>query len=183
MTKPALPKKYAWLSQEPGPRLLCELLALYGTVEAAGPANNPLILSWASSIGLGKVYRSDAIAWCGLTVAYAAAQAGWDHAPRGNPLWARNWLSWGDSVAPGHPMLGDVLVFARGRGGHVGLYAAEDQDCFHVLGGNQGDSVSIKRIAKGRLLGARRCPWRINQPANVRRVFMTADGAVSTNEA
>ena len=41
----------------------------------------------------------------------------------------------------------------------------------------------IKRIAKNRLLGCRRCPWRINQPAAVRPIVLAANGALSTNEA
>lgn len=176
-----LPKPYAWLADEPGPRLMKEMLALHGTVEAKGSRNNPLILKWAKSIGLGKVYKADSVAWCGLTVAYAASQAGWDHAPRGNALWARNWAAWGD--AADKPMLGDVLVFVRKGGGHVGIYVAEDATAYHVLGGNQGDAVTIKRIAKNRLLAARRCPWRVNQPGNVRRVIVAASGGLSKNEA
>ena len=81
----------------------------------------------------------------------------------------------------------DVLVFWRGAAsgfnGHVGLYVGEDRDAFHVLGGNQSDRVMIKRIATNRLLGSRRCPWRINQPATVRPVVLAASGALSTNEA
>jgi hypothetical protein len=49
--------------------------------------------------------------------------------------------------------------------------------------GNQSDRVMIKRISKTRLLGARRCPWRINQPAAVRPVVLSATGTLSTNEA
>ena len=176
-----LPTPYAWLADEPGPRILKEMFALYGTIEAPGKANNPLILKWAKSIGLGRVYKADSVAWCGLTVAYAAAQAGWDHAPRGNALWARNWAAWGNSAET--PMLADVLVFIRKGGGHVGLYVGEDAKAFHVIGGNQGDAVTIKRIAKSRLLAARRCPWRVNQPDNVRRVIMSASGGMSKNEA
>jgi len=176
-----LPKQYAWLRDEPGPRLLVEGLKTYGTAETPGPGNNPSIMSWAKSIGLAKTYKADAVAWCGLWMAYTALQAGWDAAPAGNALWARNWLRWGNPASV--PMLGDVLVFSRGAGGHVGVYVGEDRDCFHVLGGNQSDRVSIKRIARSRQLGARRCPWRINQPANVRRVVMAATGPVSTNEA
>ena len=63
------------------------------------------------------------------------------------------------------------------------LNPGEDAQAFHVLGGNQSDRVMIKRIAKNRLLGARRCPWRINQPAAVRPVVLAANGALSTNEA
>lgn len=33
------------------------------------------------------------------------------------------------------------------------------------------------------LLGIRRCPWRINQPANVRVIKLAAIGSLSTNEA
>ena len=43
--------------------------------------------------------------------------------------------------------------------------------------------ASPKRIAKNRLLGARRCPWRVNQPVAVRPVVLAANGALSTNEA
>lgn len=179
-----LPAQYLWLSDEDGPRILLEMLKLYGTVEKPGPKNNPLILKWATEIGLGHVYNQDSIAWCGLTVGYAAAQAGWDYAPRGNALWARNWLAWGTPVDLGKEMLGDVLVFSRGAvSGHVGLYVAEDQTCFHVLGGNQSDAVNIKRVEKDRLLSGRRCAWRVNQPSNVRKVRMTASGVISRSEA
>ena len=176
-----LPVRYGWLSEEPGPRILVEFLKLHGTAEKPGPGNNPSILAWAKAVGLAHVYKADATAWCGLAMAYAALQAGWDAAPRGNALWARNWLFWG-TPAP-VAMLGDVLVFSRGMGGHVGVYVGEDRECFHVLGGNQSDAVNIKRIARKRLLGSRRCPWRINQPANVRPISLSATGAVSTNEA
>lgn len=176
-----LPATYAWLADEPGPRILTEFVKVYGTAELKGPGSNPTIIQWAKSIGLGHVYKSDAVAWCGLTMAYVAAQAGWDHAPKGNALWARNWLVWGNPVEL--PMLGDVLVFGRGSAGHVGLYVGEDRDAYHVLGGNQGDRVSISRKPKARLLGARRCPWRINQPSNVRRIFLAASGALTGSEA
>jgi uncharacterized protein (TIGR02594 family) len=174
---------YAWLASEPGPRILVEMLKLYGTIETPGEESNPLILSWAEEIGLGHVYKGDEIPWCGLTVAYAAAQAGWDYSPRGNALWARNWLHWGNKIFKDDAMLGDVLVFARGNAGHVALYVGEDATHFHILGGNQGDAVNIKRKDKTELLGVRRCPWRVAQPANVRKVVLAETGPVSTGEA
>lgn len=178
-----LPKQYAWLANEPGPRILLEMLKLHGTIETPGDKSNPLILSWAKEIGLGHVYKSDAIAWCGLAVGYAAAQAGWDYAPRGNALWARNWLAWGTPVKLGEEMLGDVLVFSRGAvSGHVALYVGEDKTAFHILGGNQSDAVNIKRIEKARLLSGRRCAWRVMQPPNVRKIWMAATGPISKNE-
>jgi uncharacterized protein (TIGR02594 family) len=180
-----LPGPYAWLKDEPGPRILKEFVNIHGTVEQVGTGSNPTILAWARSVGLEKVYRDDEIAWCGLAMAYVAGQAGWDNAPRGNALLARNWQHWGNHAEV--PMLGDVLVFWRGSRtgtmGHVGVYVGEDDEAFHLIGGNQGDKVSIKRLSRTRLLQARRCPWRINQPANVRRVLLVPNGGLSADEA
>ena len=180
-----LPAAYAWLNAEPGPRLLKEFVHIHGTAEQLGPGSNPTILAWARSVGLERIYRDDAVAWCGLAMAYVAGQAGWDNAPRGNALLARNWQHWGNPAEV--PMLGDVLVFWRGARngfqGHVGVYVGEDAAAFHVIGGNQEDKVTIKRLGRDRLLQARRCPWRINQPANVRRVPLAANGGLSGNEA
>jgi uncharacterized protein (TIGR02594 family) len=178
-----LPPAYKWLEAEPGPRILLEMLKIYGTVETPGPDNNPTIMQWAKAVGLERVYKNDATAWCGLAVAYAAGQAGWDNAPLGNALWARNWAAWGNPVAPGAAMLGDVLVFARGTGGHVALYVGEDNTHFHILGGNQSDAVNIRRKEKSLLIAARHCPWRIQQPANVRKMYLSATGVISENEA
>lgn len=194
----ALPKQYAWLANERAPKILLQMLALYGTLEKPGAADNPVILGWAKEVGLSKTYTHDSIAWCGLTMAVAAKRAGYE--PVKDPLWARNWATWGLDVTV--PMLGDVLVFNREyrdaqgnlrQAGHVGEYVGEDAGCYHVLAGNQGgwvgdkkvpgDAVSITRIAKSRLIAARRSPWKIGVPANVRRVWLKADGAPSVNEA
>lgn len=190
-----LPQHYAWLKNEGAPRLLMEGIKTFGTVETPGPNSNPAILDWAKKAKLGKVYKDDSIAWCGLWMAYTALQAGWD-TPK-NPLGAQNWLKFGTPVPitkgrrgtrGRYPMLGDVLVFWRDNPkswkGHVGLYVGEDETHFHVLGGNQKDSVSIVRIAKNRLKGARRCKWKVNQPGNVRRVWLSPEGTpTTTNEA
>ena len=167
-----LPAEYRWLSDEDGPRILLEMLKLYGTIETPGPGNNPLILKWATSIGYGNVYNRDEIPWCGLVIAYAAQQAGWD-VPL-NPLWARNWLKWGTPTSPA--MLGDVLVFPRGQGGHVAFYVGEDKTHYHILGGNQSDKVCIVRRAKKPILAIRQAPWRVAQPPNVRKVMLSASG-------
>jgi uncharacterized protein (TIGR02594 family) len=178
-----IPPEFLWLADEDGPRVLKEMLKLYGTIETPGPGNNPLILRWAEAVGLGHVYRSDETPWCGLTMSYACAQAGYDYAPRGNALWARNWLAWGNSVPLGKEMLGDILVFQRGNAGHVALCVGETATHFWILGGNQNDSVNIKSKAKADLLSGRRCAWRVNQPDNIRKVFMLANGQRTSNEA
>ncbi|MGU9981442.1 TIGR02594 family protein [Phreatobacter sp. HK31-P] len=169
----ALPARYSWLANEPGPKMLHEALKLYGTREFVGPTHNPVILGWAKEIGQPG-YTSDETAWCGLFMGIAAHRAGWEAKPKTNALWARNWAHWGTPADI--PMLGDVLVFPRGAGGHVGLYIGEDSRNFFVLGGNQGNEVSIIAKPKVPLIAARRAPWRISQPANVRRVTLNGAG-------
>lgn len=173
-----LPIAYQWLGQEPSPRHLLKAVELYGVTEAVGSANNPAILGWAKELGLDKVYDEDSIPWCGLFTAIVMKRA--DRQPVKDPLWAANWANFG--VEAKVPMLGDVLVFTRQGGGHVGLYVGEDNQAYHVLGGNQGDKVSIVRIAKARLSSARR-PAYMLQPVNVRKVVLKSSGKLSTNEA
>lgn len=176
-----LPKNYAYLGREPGPKMLVEALKLYGTLEKPGDSDNPVILDWAKETGQAT-YKADATPWCGLFMAVVAKRAGKPPCPL-NPLWALNWALWG--VAADKPMLGDVLSFTRktatGIAGHVGLYVGEDATAFHVLGGNQGDAVSITRVLKSRLKAARRS-YKI-QPANVRTIRLSSGGKLSTNEA
>lgn len=190
-----LPAKYAFLAKEPGPLLLKEALNLYGVVEAPGPANNPKIVAWADEVAAsnptayskwaGQWYDKDSIAWCGLFMAVCAVRASQGRPERMPPekyLGALEWAKWGVPVSKIGAMLGDVLTFTREGGGHVGIYVGEDADAFHVLGGNQSDAVTITRIMKARLHAVRR-PVYNQQPANVRKIMMSATGPVSRNEA
>ena len=94
--------------------------------------------------------------WCGLFVAHCLKTAlGEIETPR-RQVQARPWLGFGRAVAP---QLGAVVVLwkvaRRAPFGHVGFYWGEDADAFHLIGGNQQDSVTIERYPKARLLGAR----------------------------
>ena len=173
-----LPKKYAWLAQEGAPRHLVKALELYGITEVVGSQHNPVILNWAKEVDLENVYKADEIPWCGLFVAVIMKRAGRPIVK--DPLWARNWLNFG--VASLLPMLGDVLVFGRDGGGHVGIYVGEDKNNFFVLGGNQGNQVNVAKISKKRLLGARTPIYRV-APTNIRRIFLNIEGKPSENEA
>lgn len=172
-----LPKQYAWLANEGAPKMLVEALKLYGTQEKPGGANNPAIVAWANECRIPG-YNADSIPWCGLFLAVVAKRAG--KPVIDSPLWARSWAKWG--TASPDAALGDVLVFVREGGGHVGLYVGEDSACYHVLGGNQGDAVSIRRLAKSRCIAVRRL-YAVAAPANVRPVRLAPDGQPSTNEA
>lgn len=175
----ALPAQYAWLSKEGGPKMLIEALKLFGTLEAPGAKDNPVILAWAAELGLSKTYSHDSIPWCGLFMGIVAKRA--EKLVPDSPLWALSWADFG-SAATGGAMLGDVLTFKRNGGGHVALYVGEDATAYHCLGGNQSDKVCITRIAKSRLYRARRPVYAV-QPANVRKVKLASTGKLSTNEA
>lgn len=168
-------KGYEWLLKEQAPNMLLQMLAIYGVKETPGAGDNPIIMAWADETGLRNVYKHDSVAWCGLACAVAAKRSSWDYAPKGNALWALNWASWGNA-APS-PMLGDVMTFNRDGGGHVALYVGEDDTHYHILGGNQSDQVNIVRKAKSSFYKARRAPWRIAQPANVRKIILSSSGA------
>ncbi len=176
---PKLPPVYQWLERiEPLPLMIRYALDALGTIEASGPADNPTIIGWARETGLSVSYGNDAIPWCGLFMAMVAKRAGKKIPDK--PLWALNWSRFG--AAAETAVLGDVLVFKRDGGGHVGLYVAEDDRAFHVLGGNQSDRVCFTRIARGRLHAIRRPLYRV-MPASAKACRLTATGGLSRNEA
>jgi len=82
--------------------------------------------------------------------------------------------------------LGAVMVFWRGSPngwkGHVGFYWAQDNDAYHIIGGNQANSVSVTRIAKTRLLSAR-WPQGGLSSDNITRLAANNGRLLSSNEA
>jgi uncharacterized protein (TIGR02594 family) len=158
-----------------------EAMRLIGTKEQPGAGSNPELIHWAQQCNID--YQSDDIPWCGLFVSHCiAATLPEERLPSG-PLLARSWRKFGSPCKPA--VQGAVLVFWRGSPdastGHVGFYRSEDQDAYHVLGGNQSDSVSTCRVAKSRLLEAR---WPFTA-ASLKGQVVTAQGqgALSHNEA
>jgi len=174
-----LPKEYSWLKTIGTlPRMVSEALAELGTIETPGAGNNTKIIGWAKETGLQNVYTADSIPWCGLFMAVVAKRA--DKPFPSTPLWALSWSKFG--LQAGQPRLGDILTFVRKGGGHVGLYVGEDQQAYHVLGGNQSDKVCFTRIDKARLHAVRRPAYRV-QPDTVRPFVLAAGGTLSQNEA
>ena len=167
-----------FLEKEPAPKVFKIAYDLIGTKEKIGKENNPIIMDWAKQVGLTKTYSADSIPWCGLFVAYCVSKAGFEVVK--NPLWARNWANFGTKEKKA--MLGDILTFVRDGGGHVGIYVGENRTGYFVLGGNQGDEVSIVKIAKSRCLSINRCKWKIKQPDNVREIWIDLNAPLSTNE-
>ena len=103
-------------------------------------------------------------AWCAAFVNATLRQSG--RQGTGSNM-ARSFLDWGQPVT--QPTEGDLAVFSRGDPegpyGHVGFFQGyDDQGNILVLGGNQGDAVSVAAYSPDRLLGFRRSDGSSPQP-------------------
>lgn len=103
----------------------------------------------------------DEVAWCSAFANWATKQAG---IAGTNSAAARSWLSWGQPLKA--PRLGCIVVFWRGEPtsaqGHVALYLGDDgPDRIRVIGGNQGDAVSVASYPRERVLAYR---WPVGVP-------------------
>ena len=161
------------------PRMIREALALLGTTEILSSKSNQIIVNWAKETKIkdDDWYNNDSIPWCGLFMAVVAQRA--DKEIPKLPLSALSWANFGNKVSDA--MLGDVLVFKRKGGGHVGLYVGETKTSYYVLGGNQSDKVSITRILKDRLFSINRPTYNI-MPESVKKYIYTDSGILSNNE-
>lgn len=166
------------------PAWLLAARALLGTREAAGGANNKTILGWAKMLGmkvLGIAYNADSVPWCGLFVAHCLRAGGVALTGMAVGVRAKAWATWGSAIAADRLAPGAILVFDREGGGHVAFYVGEDATHYHVLGGNQGDAVTIMRLSKLRCVARR---WPSGWPVIGGPVKLAANGApVSRNEA
>lgn len=159
---------------------LIEAARLLGLKEVMGAGSNPVIMDWAHE--LHAAVPDDGTPWCGLFVAHCITSALPNDSIPANFLGARQWRRFGMMCSP---QFGSVLVFwretkASGKG-HVGFYWAEDNTHYHVLGGNQSDSVSITRVAKNRFLEAR---WPASLPTQgITRTASESGALLSVNEA
>jgi uncharacterized protein (TIGR02594 family) len=126
--------------------------------------HHPFIQWCHESCGLG-LDQPDEVPWCSSFVNRIA----WElRLPRSKSARARSWLTVGTPITltdaePGF----DVVVLKRGgenepgpevllAQGHVGLFAGLEGEKVLVLGGNQGDMVSIAPFRRDRVLGVRR---------------------------
>lgn len=181
-----LPSAYRWLGNVDGlPKTIQECIKLHGVTEVVGRGSNKTIISWRDELNQAGAtiigFSDDDIPWCGLFAAIIAyRRVGKASEVVDSPLWARNWVKYGEEASKA--CLGDCLVFSRGSGGHVGFYVGEDKYYYHVFGGNQSNKVSITRVAKSRTLAIRR-PHYNHKPQGVKSFYLAASGTVSHNEA
>lgn len=133
-----------------------------GTKEIVGSIHNPQVLAMLRIVD--PSVNDDETAWCSAFVNYIAFLTG---CSMSKSLSARSWLRVGTNVPWQMAQMGfHVVVLQRGSGpqpgadvlaapGHVGFFVAFEGDDVVVLGGNQGNSVSLSKFPKSRILGIR----------------------------
>lgn len=147
-----------------------------GLREIPGPKHSPVILRWLRD--LNAWWSEDETPWCGTFVAHCMQEVGLP-TPK---LWmrAKAWGAYGSLLRPDRLAPGAILVFDRKGGGHVGFYIGEDSVYYHVLGGNQSNSVNVMKLHKSRLTHSR---WPKDVPVVGAPVWFNANGTpVSRDE-
>ena len=151
--------------------------AYLGLAEISGIKHNPVILRWLTS--LKAWWSEDETPWCGTFVAAALRESGLPVAK----AWyrAKAWLEYGTQLVT--PKVGCIVVFDRAGGGHVGFVVGHDeQGRLMVLGGNQGNKVSIAPFDVSRVLGYR-WPYPTILPATPLPLLASNGQPVSKGEA
>jgi len=132
-----------------------------GMQEFDGPSSNPRIIEYLSTvIPITPEVKEDApnVDWATGFVAWSLGKANISGPIGMDPL---NWLNWGRALHT--PVEGCVVVLTFAHGGsHVGFYIDESDGLIRTLGGNQDNTVSIKRYLKTRVRAYR---WPSDRPA------------------
>lgn len=121
-----------------------------GETEDDGAADNQRIVAYHASTSGGAA--PDAVPWCASFVNWCLEQA--DLSGSDSKL-ARSWLGWGEPI--NEPRLGCIVVLERGAPpkGHVGFFLGASPAGVTLLGGNQGQRVSVATFAANRVIGLR----------------------------
>ena len=134
-----------------------------GVKELPGEGSNPMVLAMLK-LDAGWP-EDDEVAWCSAFVNYICWLC---RAPRSKSLRARSWLQVGHAIEHAAATVGrDVVIIKRGKEpqpgpevieaqGHVGFYAGHEGGNVLILGGNQGNQVSIAAFPWASVLGIRR---------------------------
>ena len=151
--EPTPPKPAPLVPPKSVPPWMLTGIELQGTHETPGPENNPIIMGWKQvlSAEVRREYWADSVPWCGLFTDFCLVKNGFPDCT--SPLWARSWAKYG--VALSRPVWGSIMTFVRNGGGHVGFLVGEDDNYYHILGGNQQNAVNVARRSKSLCIGWR----------------------------
>lgn len=131
--------------------------------------DNPFIVGLWKDIKRSGI-KTQSVPWCAAFVGAMLERAGIRSSRFES---AKSYLQWGKQIP--EPVTGCIVVFSREGGGHVGFVVGQDKaGNLLVLGGNQGDSVSVKEFPRTRVTGYR-WPIDIIQPVPVLPVLDSVD--------
>lgn len=125
-----------------------------GTREIKGRDHNPRIVAYHQATTLRAT--DDETPWCASFVCWVLEACGIKST---RSAAARSYERWGEVIDLEEAEPGHIAVFKRGDKpwqGHVGFFVGEDGDNLLVLGGNQGDRVTISSYPKSKLLSIRK---------------------------
>ncbi|PPC87745.1 MAG: TIGR02594 family protein [Hyphomicrobium sp.] len=148
------------------PAWLTAAWAEFGVREVVGSGDAVRVVKYFRDAGHAQI-TNDETPWCAAFVGAMLKRA---EIEGSGSLLARSYLKWG--VALDEPKLGAIAVLTRGSdlgAGHVGFYLGSTNDNIYLLGGNQGDAVSVAAFARERLLGYR-WPAPQKSPADASKV-------------
>lgn len=159
------------------PAWLAKARSYLGRAEIPGQKHSPFVLRLWQLIR--APFTDDETPWCAAFVGGVLEECGLKST---RSAWARSYLAWGQKIAK--PVVGCIVVFERGpKSGHVGFVVGEDRrGNLMVLGGNQGNAVTVAPFGTNRVLGYR-WPGAVVPPAFASLPVVASDGKVSTNEA
>jgi uncharacterized protein (TIGR02594 family) len=112
--------------------------------------SNPRIEAYHATTQGGAA--PDSVHWCASFVNFCVESAGFKGT---DSKAARSWLNWGKEATDFVP--GCIVVLKRGAPpmGHVGFFVGSEGGRVHLLGGNQGNKVSIAAFDADRVLARR----------------------------
>lgn len=121
-----------------------------GVREWAGAADNPRILEYLQSCGIGGSLLHDETAWCAAFVNWCVKQSGYQ--PRGSAK-VSDWWGWGRPVQPtyGAICILQSLVVDQASSGHIGFLHAIDGNNVWLLSGNSQNQVRISAYPVSKL--------------------------------
>lgn len=124
-----------------------------GQKEIPGRVNNLRIVEYIKTTRLPAWKHRDETPWCSAFVNFCLLETGF---PVTSSALARSWTDYGKTLLD--PERGCLVVLRRGKKawqGHVGFFLREDKKNVWIIGGNQGNRVSVKRFPKSAVLSYR----------------------------
>lgn len=122
-----------------------------GVKEWSGAQDNPRILEYLKSVGIGGGLLKDETAWCAAFTYWCLWKAGYPGQRSGR---VSDWWGWGRAIGPtyGALCIMQPLTVDQASSGHIGFLHAMDETNVWLLSGNSANQVRISAYPKNKLI-------------------------------